>query len=123
MDPESFWKFHDWIFEQQKSITVQNLKDKVGEFASANGLDILKLSPCIENQGSKPAVDDSIQLARELGVRSTPSIYVNGRHLTGNVQWAQLKKIIDYELEYQKVTQNAGDDCGCQVEIDIPGQD
>lgn len=122
MDPESFWKFHDWIFENQKSITQQNLKDKVGEFASTQGLDVLKLAPCIENEGTKATIDDSIELAQELGVRSTPSIYVNGRHLTGNVQWEQLKQIIDYEIEYQKVTENAGDDCGCQVEVDIPGQ-
>ena len=122
IDPEAFWKYHDWIFENQKTITEQNLNDKVGEFASTQGLDILKLSPCIENQGTKAIIDDSIQLAQELGVRSTPTMYVNGRQLKGDAQWSQLQKIIDYEIGYQKITENAGDDCGCQVEVDIPGQ-
>lgn len=121
--PEAFWKYHDWIFENQRSITEQNLDDKVGEFASTNGLDTMKLSPCIARQETKPGVDESIRLGRDLGIRSTPTMYVNGRRLTGNVQWAQIKQVMDYEIAYQKVTRNAGDDCGCQVELDIPGQD
>ena len=121
--PEAFWKYHDWIFENQRSITEQNLDDKVGEFASTNGLDTMKLSPCIARQETKPGVDESIRLGRDLGIRSTPTMYVNGRRLTGNVQWAQIKQVIDHEIAYQKVTRNAGDDCGCQVELDIPGQD
>ena len=27
--PAAFWDFHDWIFEHQGEITVENLKDKV----------------------------------------------------------------------------------------------
>ena len=123
LDPQAFWAYHDWIFENQRSITEQNLNGKVGEFASANGLDTMKLSPCIERQETKPGVDESIRLGRDLGVRSTPTMYVNGRRLTGNVQLAQIKRVIDYEIAYQKVTNNAGDDCGCQVELDIPGQE
>jgi hypothetical protein len=29
--------------------------------------------------------------------------------------------IIDTEIEYQKTAKNAGDDCGCEVKLDIPG--
>ena len=122
LDPQAFWKYHDWIFENQRSITEQNLDDKVGEFASTHGLDPVKLSPCITQQETRPGVDESIRLGRDLGIRSTPTMYVNGRRLTGNVRWAQIKQVIDYEIAYQKVTNNAGDDCGCQVELDIPGR-
>jgi protein-disulfide isomerase len=122
MDPQAFWKYHDWIFENQKSITPQNINDKVAEFASANGLDSMKLSPCIAEQRTKPLVEKSIEMGRELDVTSTPTLFVNGRKLAGNIAWEQLKQIIDYEIEYQKTTKNAGDDCGCQIEFDIPGQ-
>ncbi len=121
--PEAFWKYHDWIFENQHSISEQNLHDKAGEFASTHGLDTMKLSLCIERQATKSGVDESIRLGRDLGIRSTPTMYVNGRRLTGKIQWAQIKQVIDYEIAYQKVTRNAGDDCGCQVELDLPGQD
>ena len=33
----------------------------------------------------------------------------------------RLKNIIDAEIEYQKTAKNAGDDCGCEVKLDIPG--
>lgn len=122
LDPQAFWKYHDWIFENQKSITPQNLNDKVAEFASANGLDSMKLSPCIAEQKTKPLIEKSIEMGRELAVTSTPTLFVNGRKLTGNVAWEQLKGIIDYEIEYQKTAKNASDDCGCEIEFDIPGQ-
>jgi hypothetical protein len=32
-----------------------------------------------------------------------------------------LKSIIDYEIEYQKTAKDAGDDCGCELKLDIPG--
>jgi len=123
MEPPVFWKYHDWVFENQASITPQNVNDKVAEFASANGLDAMKLSPCIADPKTKQIVEDSIQLGRDLGVTSTPTLFVNGRKLTGNVQWEQLKRVIDFETEYQEITKNAGDDCGCEVELDIPVQE
>ena len=121
MAPESFWKYHDWIFENQASLTPQNLKDRVAEFASGQGLDSMKLSPCVDQERTKSVVDESIKRGQELGVRSTPTTFINGRKLSSNLEWGQLQRIIDYELEYQKVTKNAGDDCGCEVELDIPG--
>jgi hypothetical protein len=29
--------------------------------------------------------------------------------------------MIDNEIEYQKVAKNAGEDCGCEVKLDVPG--
>ena len=36
-------------------------------------------------------------------------------------EWPGLKSIIDTEIEYQKVAKNAGDDCGCEVALPVPG--
>ena len=67
-------------------------------------------------------MEASIQEGRKLAIPSTPTIFVNGRTLSGNLDWNRLKRVIDYELDYQKVTKNAGDDCGCEVEADFPGE-
>ena len=32
----------------------------------------------------------------------------------------RLKQIVDNEIEYQKVANNAGDDCGCEVTLPTP---
>ena len=58
LEPEVFWRYHDWIFEHQKDITPANLKDKVMEFAAAEGLDSLKLGRCIDSRETEKAIQD-----------------------------------------------------------------
>ena len=59
--------------------------------------------------------------ARALDVNSTPTLFVNGRRMVGTVQWPDLKRVIDYEIDYQKTAKNAGEDCGCSVQLPMPG--
>lgn len=119
-EPLAFWDFHDWIFENQNSITPANLNDKVMEFAAGKGVDALKLTGCIERGETTATIDQSIQQGQSAGVSSTPTIFINGRKLGGSHKWEQLKQIIDYEIEYQKVAKDAGDDCGCEIAVPFP---
>ena len=119
-EPLAFWDYHDWIFENQSSITPANLNDKVMEFASGKGVDALRLGSCIERVETAQAIEASIQEGLSVGVTSTPTMFINGRKLNGSLKWEQLKQIIDYEIEYQKVAKNAGDDCGCEIAVPFP---
>ena len=65
-------------------------------------------------------IEASLKEGRAIGVTSTPTMFVNGRKLTGSVNWDQLQQIIDFEIEYQKVAKNAGDDCGCVIGAEFP---
>ena len=56
-----------------------------------------------------------------MGVSSTPTIFVNGRRMVGAVDWPSLKRVIDFEIDYQKTAKNAGEDCGCSVTLPTPG--
>jgi protein-disulfide isomerase len=120
-EPEVFWQYHDWIFENQKSMTSTNLAGKAIEFAGSKGMDSLKLSSCIERRETQAEVEASIKEGHSLGVTSTPTLFVNGRALPGSLPWENLKQIIDYEIEYQKIAKDAGDDCGCEVTPALPG--
>jgi protein-disulfide isomerase len=119
-EPEAFWEYHDWIFANQKNITPENLQAKVGEFLQGKKVDSLKFSQCFSKKETLAKVEESIAEGQAIGVNSTPSLFVNGRRLGGSPEWEQLKSIIDYELDYQKVTHNAGDDCGCKVDLGFP---
>ncbi|MCB9385045.1 MAG: thioredoxin domain-containing protein [Bryobacterales bacterium] len=119
-EPEVFWGYHDWIFDNQKSITPENLETKVGEFLNGKSVDSLKFSQCFKNKETLPKVEESLAEGQALGVGSTPTVFVNGRRLNGSPEWEQLKAIIDYELDYQEVTHNAGDDCGCAIDLAFP---
>ena len=90
------------------------------EFAAGEGLDGLKLGRCIDSRETRRVIQESKEEGASVGVRSTPTLFINGRPLTGAIQWERLKQIVDNEIEYQKVAHNAGDDCGCEVTLPTP---
>lgn len=119
---DAFWAYHDWIFENQAGIRPENLKDKVLEFAKTKALDALQLTRCIDSQATLPEVEQNIAEGKALGVNSTPTLFLNGRRMTGKLDWAELKSVVDQEIEYQKTAKNAGEDCGCELALPVaPG--
>ena len=117
----AFWEYHDWIFDNQEQITPQNLKDKILEFANGKGIDGPQLSKCMDTGATEQEVNNTRAEGRSLDINSTPTIFVNGRRMVGSIQWSDLKRVIDYEIDYQKTAKNAGEDCGCSVQLAIPG--
>jgi protein-disulfide isomerase len=112
-----FWDYHDWIFEKQAEITPENLKQKVLEWAAGKELDALRLGRCMDARETEAEVDKNAAEARALAVNSTPTLFVNGRRVTGRTDWNALRQIIDYEIEYQRTAKNAGEDCGCEISL------
>ncbi len=116
----AFWDYHDWIFEHQEAMTPENLKDQVLEFAKGKGIDVPQLSKCIDSRATEEEVDKTRAEGRDLDINSTPTLFVNGRRMVGTVQWADLKRVVDFEIDYQKTARNAGEDCGCSVQLPMP---
>jgi protein-disulfide isomerase len=118
---QAFWDYHDWIFQHQEEINPDNLKEKVLEFAKTKGIDADQLSKCIDSKATEEEVNKTREEGKSLEVNSTPTMFVNGRRMVGTLQWQDLKRVIDYEIEYQKTAKNAGEDCGCSVSLPMPG--
>ena len=77
--------------------------------------------------GSGPVGDSGFRICRihrrifqALNIDQTPTLFVNGRRIGGSFDWTSLKSIIDFEIEYQKTAKNAGEDCGCELKLDLP---
>jgi len=121
LKPETFWDYHDWIFEHQAEVTPENFEAKLLEFAKSKDVDALHLKEAMAGKQAQAAVDRTVEMGRAVQVQSTPTLFVNGRKLVGAVDWRELKRIIDYEIEYQKTAKNAGEDCGCEVKLAFPG--
>jgi protein-disulfide isomerase len=118
--PEAFWTYHDWIFDKQAEVTPENFSAKLGEWAGTNGIDGVQLARCVEKRATEPDVNRSVAEARALRVNSTPTLYINGRQVAGNVGWAQLKAIIDWELDHSNKTGEGGEKC-CELRLPVPG--
>lgn len=112
---EAFWKYHDWIFENQAQITPENLKDKAVEFGKTNGLEPIQLAACIDDRATEAEVNSSIAEGRAVGINSTPTMFINGRRAVGQMPWPQIKQIIDHEIEYAKA-HGGGEKC-CEVTL------
>lgn len=121
LKPDAFWEYHDWIFEHQAEITTENLENKVFDFAREKGIDVLLLKSAITSKPVEEAVEKSLAMGNALKLQSTPTLFVNGRKMVGAVDFNELKRIIDFEIEYQKTAKNAGEDCGCEVKLAFPG--
>lgn len=121
-EPAAFWEFHDWVFAHQSEINPENFKDKVMEWAKGQkNLDSLQLGQCMETKATEKEVDKDLAEGRELQVDRTPTLFVNGRRINSTIDWPNLRSIIDYEIEYQKTAKNAGENCGCDLQLNLPG--
>jgi len=77
-----FWKFHDYIFDRQRDITEANFKSKLPDFLrNAQGLDGAAFMTCVERHGGAKEVQDNVKLGMEIGIRATPTVFVNGAEL------------------------------------------
>jgi protein-disulfide isomerase len=121
-DPASFWDYYDWIYGRQETITADNLKSIVTIWSKdRKDIDTLQLGGCMDTKETEKEVDAEMAKGKDLEIAGTPTLFVNGRRIPNSVDWTYLKNTIDNEIEYQKVAKNAGEDCGCDLKLDVPG--
>lgn len=97
----SFWLWHDWVFEHQKDVTEVNLRENAIRIATSEHLDIEKASNCIDNHGRATEIDLSITAGEELQIQQTPTFFINGRLVNGAVPWTTLDALIQMELQHE----------------------
>jgi protein-disulfide isomerase len=100
LNPASFWKYIDAVIESQDSIVASSADDKLKEVATSVGLDAQKLSACAGLPETEAIVKKSVELGQSLGVSRTPTLFVNGRRVVGEIPYDQLKKLIQFEIDH-----------------------
>jgi protein-disulfide isomerase len=121
-DPASFWDYYDWIYGHQETITADNLKSIATIWSKdRKDIDTLQFGSCMDTKETEKEVDAEMAKGKEMEIEGTPTLFVNGRRIPNSVEWPNLKATIDNEIEYQKVAKNAGEDCGCELKLDVPG--
>lgn len=92
-EQNAYWQFHDKIFQG----------DELGEeiylqYAKELGLDVESFKTCIQSGRFSNEVAADYQYAAELGVRSTPTFFINGLAVVGAQPYEVFKNVIDQEL-------------------------
>ena len=100
-----FWEMHDAMFADQKNLAVDALKEK----AAGLGVDAQEFNACLDEGEYADEVAEDLREGQLAGVNSTPSLFVNGRPVTGAVPYEELAKVIDEELSRQGSGSGASD--------------
>jgi protein-disulfide isomerase len=100
-DPQAFWKFHDWIYENQEGVTPETLNSKVMTWAGTAGVDSIQLGRCLDSKVSDKEVAQNMAEGRSLGLSATPTVFINGRKFEGAIEWPIMQQLVDLEIEHQ----------------------
>ncbi len=100
-NPDAFWKYADYFFVNQKTLTKETLQTDSMTKAKEWNLDAESLKQCIDVKSTLPIVKSDMKEAQALGFSSTPSFVVNGRPVVGAIPVDQFTVIIDEALAAQ----------------------
>jgi len=116
-DSQAFWKFHDWIYENQEGVTPDTLNSKVMTWAGTAGVDSIQLGRCVDGKVGDKEVAQNMSEGRAMGLDATPTLFINGRKFVGALEWPIMQQLVALEIEHQatvaKTTAKA-DDTKCE---------
>lgn len=103
---DAYWKFVDYVHAHTEEITgathdlheAGKTLDKIAhDEGQRSKLDLAKLDACIAKQ-DETAVRASMKQGDNLGVNSTPTLFINGERITGALPEAEIWMAIDRAL-------------------------
>lgn len=95
---DKFWKYHDTLFANQKNLEPADLE----KYAKESGVDVKKWKECFDGKKFEKAVKDDLAYGEKLGVRSTPTFFVNGEIISGAVPLEDFSEVIEEALRTAK---------------------
>ncbi len=99
-----FWEFHDELFHS-KELDVDQLKAQ----ARALKLDSADFDKCLDSGEEAAAVEKDRKEGTRLGISGTPSFFINGHFLSGALDYATLRQIVEQQLAAQgQIASNSG---------------
>jgi protein-disulfide isomerase len=77
-----FWEYHDLLFQNQAALA----RDGLFTIARDIGLDIARFRTCLDDPATLDLVREDVHAGSALGVKSTPTIFINGRRIEGALE-------------------------------------
>ena len=85
-----FWAYNELLFDNQQSLSIENLKN----YAKSLGLNTEKFNRCLASGIQRSEVAKDIADAKQAGITSTPSLFINGYYLSGIPTLDYLEEVI-----------------------------
>ena len=91
---DKFWSFHDLVFKNQDKLDKASLEKFVKDVKA----DVKKYNECMDSKKFADYVKKDMEYGEKIGVKSTPTFFVNGQLISGAVPLETFSEIIDEEL-------------------------
>ncbi len=96
-----FWEYHDYLFKKQET-DAPFTKDELKRYARDLGLDTARFDKCVDTGKYMNVVQKEMDEGRRLGVKGTPTIFVNGTLVPRGALWPDLQQAIEQALQEAK---------------------
>ncbi|MEA3449930.1 MAG: thioredoxin domain-containing protein [Patescibacteria group bacterium] len=88
-----FWDYHDELYKTEKLE-----QDSFIRIAENLGLDKNKFNNCLKSVEADGLIQDNIEEANALDINGIPFMYVNKQEIFGQVNYDDLKRVIEVEI-------------------------
>jgi len=93
-EQNQYWEFADKMFASESGLGSEMYLQSAKEL----GLDLEKFSECVSSRRYEDEVTADYEYAANLGIRSTPTFFINGLALIGAQPYEVFQTVIDQEL-------------------------
>jgi protein-disulfide isomerase len=93
-----FWEYHDKLYATSPKASGDDLKS----YAKEVGLNVNSFDRCFASGKYKAVVQQDLNEGVQLGLTGTPTIFINGREISGNQPLEAFEAIIEEELARPK---------------------
>ncbi len=97
-DQGKFWEMHHLMLKKSPQLDRNSLI----QYAKDLNLDVKKFTDSIDAKKHAAVIARDVKLAADLDLYNTPTFFINGRMVVGNVPYAYFKKVIEQELKSAK---------------------
>lgn len=105
----AFWQLHDSLFQNQASITAENIDQEVDLLAlRIEALSIGDFRDCLHSQASLGIVLRDRQLGVAIGVKGTPTFFVDGELLSGLPDADEFHRRLARAVEAERLKEHVG---------------
>jgi len=98
------WTFIQTMYTHQAEVTEANLTQELASFTKMAGSDPAKIAACAATPDTRIRITQGEELAKDLNITGTPTLFVNGRPITNlaATDYSLLKSIVQFEIDQAK---------------------
>ena len=95
-DQGRYWEMHDILLKNSPKLD----RDSLINYAKELGLEVNRFTDSIDKMRHSALIEQDKKLALSLDLFNTPTFFINGRKVVGDVPYEHLKKVIEEELKH-----------------------